>query len=75
MLQMLYMMELAQIIGAIALIGIGVGIILYTLLRKSPSLPTEAEPTAAPAEPDSAEDLASEETEETAEAAPTEDKE
>ena len=74
---MLYMMELAQIIGAIALIGIGVGIILYTLLRKSPSLPSEAEPTAAPEAEEAASDFPeASDAEEASEAEPTaEDKE
>ncbi len=45
MLQMmLYMAEVVQLIGAIFLIAIGVGIILYTLLRKTPSIPREDEP-------------------------------
>ena len=43
MLQMMYMAEVMQIIGAILLIAIGVGVILYTLLRKSPTAAREEE--------------------------------
>lgn len=40
---MLYTAEIAQIIGAVLLIAIGLGVILYTLLRKSPAAPLPTE--------------------------------
>ena len=72
MLQMmLYMAEVVQIIGAILLIAIGIGIILYTLLRKSPSVPHEDEPDEVP-ESEPTEEGADGEESEPAEASDTE---
>lgn len=40
---MMYMAEVMQIVGAIALIAIGVGVIVYTLMRRSPTVEREQE--------------------------------
>ncbi len=63
MLNMLYMAQVTQIIGAILLIAIGVGVILYTLLRKSPVV-AEPEADAEETAPDGADTDAEETAEE-----------